>query len=133
MKWKGKKTPTELHAFLARQRLEEGIELVNLPSIRKALRGQTHRRGRSATRGRKRRVTARGVEVLNSARKRPREKPGGNKKAPWKKIIMAARIKVAHQSTAARRMGAAGKDTKFRRPRENPQRTEEDRAPRAAQ
>ena len=133
MKWKGKKTPKELHALLAGQRLEKGIEPVKLPSVRKALRGQTHLRGRSETRGRKRRVTARGVEALDNARKRLQEKCGGNKEVPWKKIIKAARIKVVHPTTAARRMDAAGKDIKFRRPREKPQRTAEDRASRAAQ
>ena len=43
-------------------RLEKDIEPVSLPSIREALRGQTHRRCGSETRGRKRSVTARGIE-----------------------------------------------------------------------
>ena len=70
MEWKGNKAPKEMFALLAAQRAEKDIQPVGLPAIRKVLRGETHLRGRSETRGRKRRVTARGIEALDNARKR---------------------------------------------------------------
>ena len=48
-----------------------------LSAIRKALHGNTHRRGRSEARGRKRRVSARAVEALDRTRKRLQEKADG--------------------------------------------------------
>ena len=93
MKWKGKKGTTEMHTLLAQQRLERGIEPAGCDAIRKALRGATHRRGRSETRGHKRRVTQRGIEALDRARKRVIEKAEGKREAPWKRIIKTARVR----------------------------------------
>ena len=70
MEWKGNKAPKEMFALLAAQRVEKDIQPVGLPAIRKVFRGETHLRGRSETRDRKRRVTARSIEALANACKR---------------------------------------------------------------
>ena len=73
MEWKGNKAPKEMFALLAAQRTEKDSQPVGLPVIRKVLRSETHLRGRNATRGRKRCVTAHGVEALDNARTRAQE------------------------------------------------------------
>ena len=65
MSWKGNKATNDMYTELATSRRAQGIAPVCISAIRKALRGVTHRRGRSETRGRKRRVSNRGVEALD--------------------------------------------------------------------
>ena len=82
LEWKGHKRTKEIHGMLAEQRTRQGVQPFFLSAIRKALHGNTHRRGRSETRGRKRRVSARAVEALDLARKRLQESGPYNCSAP---------------------------------------------------
>ena len=70
LSWKGKKSTDDMYTELESSREAEGTAPVGIPSIRKALKGVTHRRGRSETRGRKRNVSKRGVEALDRTRRR---------------------------------------------------------------
>ena len=108
LEWKGHKSTKEIHDMLAEQRTREGVQPICLSAIRKALHGNTHRRGRSETRGRKRRVSARAVEVLDRARKRLQEKVDGEDEVTWPQIVKAARVRKVDPTTAARPMKAAG-------------------------
>ena len=108
LEWKGHKRTKEILDMLAEQRTWQGVQPFSLSAIRKALRGNTHRRGRSETRGRNRRVSARAVEVLDRARKRLQEKVEGEDEVIWPQIVKAARVRKVDPTTAARRMRAAG-------------------------
>ena len=70
LSWKGKKSTDDMYTELASSRQAQGIAPVCISSIRKALNGVTHRRGRSQTRGRKGKVSKRGVEALDRTRRR---------------------------------------------------------------
>ena len=122
--WKREKTPIEIHGLLRDQRVADGVEPPCLTTVRKALRGITHRRGRSETRGRKRKVRARGIEAMDRARIRLQAKADGEHEVTWKQVIKSSRIKKVGPTTASRRMADAGKDIKWRRPREKPQRSD---------
>ena len=125
LQWSREKSPLEIHELLKEERIGNGIAPICLTSVRKAMRGATHLRGRNETRGRKRSVTARGIQALDKARIRLQENVGGLEEITWGNVIKSARINPVHPTTAARRMAAAGKDIKWRRPREKPQRTRE--------
>ena len=127
---RGSHTPMQIHALLGRQRMQSNIKPLCLTAVRKVLRAVTHRRGAVETRGRKRRVSSRGIEALDKARQRLQQRAGGEEEVTWKQIIKAARVKTIHPTTAARRLAAAGKDIKWRRPREKPERTQEQMADR---
>ena len=58
---------TEIHRRLERERTSDGRPAPNLTTVRRALRGITHKRGRAETRGRKRILSPANVRALNSA------------------------------------------------------------------
>ena len=74
----------------------------------------------------------RGVEALDRIRRRLLVKANGEEEVPWAQVIKASRVKPVHPITTARRLAAARKDLKFRRPREKLQRTADDTFQRVA-
>ena len=58
---------TEIHRRLERGRTSDGRPAPKLTTVRRALRGITHKRGRAETRGRKRILSPANVRALNSA------------------------------------------------------------------
>jgi hypothetical protein len=52
------KTPTEVHAAIAKQRARRDMAAPSITNIRKAMRGRTYLRGRVERRGRKRKLNA---------------------------------------------------------------------------
>ena len=132
LEWKGTKTAIEIHALLTMQRRKDKVQPLAVRAVRKALRGATHHHGRVETRGRKRKVTPRGIAALDKARKRLQEKADGEHEVTWQKVIKTARVKAVHRTTASRRMNQAGINVKWRRPREKPQLTAHHKQDRAA-
>ena len=121
----GQSAPTEVHAKLVKMRARKQLDGPHLTSVRRALKGQTHRRGRIETRGRKRKLQPRSVRRLNTVRKELQKKVKGDREVPWEEVIRKARGPKVHPSTAARRLMEAGYDVKWRRPREKPLRERE--------
>ena len=118
------KTPSEIHSWLASKREGDGIAAPNLTNVRKALKGQSYRRGQVETRGRKRKLSRRVVLKLDTTRKQLIEKANNEGEVHWGNVLRKARVRV-HASTAARSFEAEGIDVKWRRPREKPQREAE--------
>ena len=108
----------EIHRRLQRARATDGGDGPNLSTVRKALRGISHRRGMVETRGRKRILSPTNVRALNAARKRLIAKADGQYEVHWSDIIRAARVPNVDRSTAAKGMKAAGYDIRWRTPRQ---------------
>ena len=115
--WKSQGISTlEIHLRLQRARAAGGGDGPNLSTVRRALRGITHRRGMVETRGRKRSLSPANVRALNAARKRLIAKADGQYEVHWCDIIRAARVPNVDRSTAAKGMKAAGYDIQWRTP-----------------
>ena len=108
----------EIHRRLQHARATGGGDGPNLSTVRRALRGVTHRRGMVETRGRKRTLSPANIRALNSARKRLIAKADGQYEVRWNAIIRAARVPDVDRSTAAKGMKAAGYDIQWRTPRQ---------------
>ena len=89
----------------------------NLTTVRRALKGITHKRSLVETRGRKRLLSDQNVRSLDRARRKLIEKADGEYEVHWPDVIRAARVRTVHPTTAAKRMAAAGIDVKWRAPR----------------
>jgi hypothetical protein len=121
-------TPIQTHAKLEAARERKGIEPHNLTSVRKFLKGKTHRRARIETRGRGRTYTLANVRAMNKARKDLVKKTKGGKYISWDHIKKAARVPDADRTTVAKAFQEAGLAAAFRNNREKPQRTKEHKA-----
>ena len=103
-----------------RARSAGGGDGPNLATVRRALRGVTHRRGRAETRGRKRNLSPANVRALNTARKRLIEKADGQYEVHRDGVIRAARAPSVDRSIAAKGMKTAGYDIQWHTPSPNP-------------
>ena len=119
------KTPVDIHARLATQRAHKGLEVPNLTNIRKALHGETYRRGMKETRGRKRTLSVANVTTLDRVRKEMIKKAKGEREVHWPEIIKRARVPQVDPSTAAKRVKERVPSLRARRPREKPMRSNE--------
>ena len=116
---------TAIHAKLRKQRERKTQEGPDLTSVRRALKGRTHRRGAVETRGRKRKLLPRAVKALNTMRKKLQKKYDGDQEVHWAEVIAKARVTKVDPTTAARSVQAAGFNVKWRAPRQKPMRDPE--------
>ena len=125
---KGKQamTPTQIRDALALTRKKQGQPPPDLTSVRRALNGKTHRRGRQETRGAKRKLSAANLRTLNSTRKKLIAKAENAHEVRWQDVIEKAGVPKVDSTTAAKNMKEAGYDIAARKPREKPLRTIED-------
>lgn len=131
MKEQGKgQTPVDIHAAIAQRRQAKGDSAPDVTSVRRFLKGMTHKRGRSENRGRKKKVSRRNVLSMNATRRKIIKKVKGTRQVKWDEIVHKSRAPSVHRSTASRAFKREGIDAQFRRSREKPQRTEEHEAER---
>ena len=116
-------TPAEVHSWISARRARKGILAPNITNIRKALKGNTYRRGITETRGRKRALSAHVVRHMNQTRRSLIRTAGGNREVRWKDVIRKSRAPKVHRSTALRAFRRAKINVAARRPRAKPQRT----------
>jgi hypothetical protein len=121
---KKQKKVLDVYEKLKQRRARRGVAMPHLTAFRKALKGETFKRGRVETRGRKKLLTRKKLQRINTCRKELIKKANGEKEIRWADVLKAARVQV-HPSTAARNMQKAGYDIKWRNPREKPLRTQE--------
>ena len=117
------RTTGQIRDALAAQRARRHVAPPDLTTIRRALRGETFRRGLLETRGRKAKLTRIATRRLNSARKSLIQKAQGEREVHWGHVLRAARVPKVHPSTAARSLRRDGYDVRWRAPRERPQRS----------
>ena len=121
----GGKSTIEIYNAIARRRARRGIPMVNVTAIRSLVRGQSHRRGKVETRGRKRALSRRNVLSMDAARVKFIKSTKGTRQATWDLLRAKVRAPKAHRTTVARAFAREGIDVKLRRCREKPQRTAE--------
>ena len=74
-----------------------------MTTVRRALRGATHKRAIAETRGRKKSLTARNFATLDSKRVEMIEKADGQTEIHWKDVIKKARVPNVDRITASTR------------------------------
>lgn len=119
---KGKKamTPTQIRADLARTRGKHGQAPPDLTSVRRALNGKSHRRGRKETRGRNKKLSAANLKALDSTRKKLIAKAENEHEVHWQHVIEKSGVPKVDPTTAAKNLNDNGYDIAARKPREKP-------------
>ena len=125
-------TPWKIHEIIAKQRQRKGIEVPCVAVIRRALAGVTHRRGRSETRGRKRKLSRTNTKSLNEARQKLINQADGEYEVTCADVIKKARVPTVHPTTAARSFRKDDYNIAARRPREKPYRDNDTKKEREA-
>ena len=118
-------TTSEILQRLGRRREQQGLDSPCLRAVQRAVVGQTYRRGRSETRGRKRTLSAKNVRKLNVTRKALIKDAAGESEIHWSDVIKKARVPKVHRSTAYRSLQNAGINVRARTPRQKPMRTKD--------
>ena len=116
--------PQQLWKLHVKHRKGRRMKPLCLRAFRNVLNGHTYNTAQE-TRGRKRKLKARSVAALNKTRLALVLKSNGQREVSWDECISKARIKKVHATTAARSLVRAGIPVAARRPREKPERTEE--------
>ncbi|CAK0909407.1 unnamed protein product [Prorocentrum cordatum] len=112
------KTPVEIRDLVSRTRESLDETGPDLTTVRRALRGATHRRGPAETRGRKPELTAVKLRALNNARVRLIRAAKGEAEIHLKDVMKAARVSDVHKGTASRHFKRLG--VTWRAPRAEP-------------
>ncbi|CAK0851927.1 unnamed protein product, partial [Prorocentrum cordatum] len=112
------KTPVEIRDLVSRTRESLDETGPDLTTVRRALRGATHRRGPAETRGRKPKLTAVRLRALNNARVRLIRAAKGEAEVHLKDVMKAARVSDVHKGTAPRHLKRLG--VTWRAPRAEP-------------
>lgn len=124
IRWKNS-TTSEICERLERGRERQGLEGPSVRAVQRAVSGQTHRRGRSETRGRKKKLSTQNVRQLNIVRKTLIKNAGGEREVHWSDVIQKARVPKVHRSTAYRSLQDAGINVRARTPRQKPMRNKD--------
>ncbi|CAK0823042.1 unnamed protein product [Prorocentrum cordatum] len=102
------KTPVEIRDLVSRTRESLDETGPDLTTVRRALRGATHRRGPAETRGRKLKLTAVKLRALNNARVRLIRAAKDEAEVHLKDVMKAARVSDVHKGTASRHFKRLG-------------------------
>ena len=119
-------TPKEIRNRLLRKRATAGERAPSLVAVRRALRGQTFKRSKMETRGRKQILSMANMHALDETRKKLNVKADNDYEVTWDGIVCTARVPHVDRSTASKCMKAAGFDVAWHTPRTKPSRTEID-------
>jgi hypothetical protein len=126
LSWKNANvTVIDMHGRLEKRRERQGIDAPDLTTVRKFLKGKTHRRGRVDKRGQTPIFSRRNVLAMNRARVTLIKKCKNTKQIKWDTIINKARVPEGDRTTAAKAFTREGIDAKLRPIREKPQRKPE--------
>ena len=117
--------PAGIHQALSAQRARKKIAAPHITNVRKALKGNTYKRGRKETRGRRAKYSKKMVLRMDKARKDLAKKVSSGREVLWRDIRKAARVPDGHRSTLKNAFAREGINVAARRPREKPRRTPE--------
>ena len=120
----------DMHSRLKKRRDRQDIATPDLTTVRKFLKGKTHRRGRVDKRGRKPIFSRRNVLAMNRARVALIKKCKNTKQVLWDSIMQKARVPKGDRTTAAKAFAREDIHVKLRPMREKPQRKPEHEAER---
>ena len=122
--------PKQIQGQVASSRAKIGRPAPDLTTVRRALKGATHKRATVETRGRKKLLTARNLATLDRKRMEMIEKADGLTEIHWDDVIKKSRVPKVDRTTAAKSMRAAGYDVRWRAARLKPSRTTADESDR---
>ena len=118
----GQEPPKELRR-MAQRRARRGLAPPHATSVRRVLRGKTHTRAKTETRGCKPSLSPRVVQKMNRVRKGLVKKADNQREVRRGDVIRSSRAPKVHRVTALRSFRREGLDVQRRRPREKPDRT----------
>jgi hypothetical protein len=117
--------PVSIHAKLLATRQHRGQAGPDLTTVRRVLKGQSHKRGRVQARGRPRKLSNMAVLKLNSSRKKLIRTAAGESQVHYKDIMRDARVThVTRQCVAGNLRNQFG--VQWCAPRNEPVRTKEE-------
>ena len=120
LEWAGEgKSPRQIHARSAGSRSAGGRAPPNITTIRRALRGITHKRGLKETRGRRPKLTNAQLRRLNGARKQLIRDAKGEDEVHLKDVMKKAAIRHVAPSTVSKHFSKY-MGIRWRHPREEP-------------
>ena len=96
--------PTEIHVQLVKDRKRSKQAGPDLTTVRRYLKGGTHLRSATETRGRKKALTVINLKRLDRVRDSLLTKADCEREITWDEVIRKARVKRVHRTTAAKHM-----------------------------
>ena len=115
--------PPDVLRRMAQRRARRGLAPPDATSVRRVLKGKTHARAKTETRGRKPSLSPAVVQKMNRVRKGLVKKANNQREVRWCDVIRSSRAPKVHRGTALRSFHREGLDVQRRRPREKPDRT----------
>ena len=101
-------TPTEIHRHFSQLRTKRGLIAPDLTTVRRALRGVTHKRGLKETRGAKVKLTPKQLRRLDSIRKELICKAGGEGEVHIGDVMAKAKLNHVCTSTVSKHFKKLG-------------------------
>ena len=115
-------TAVDLLKAIRKRRVKKGVAAPKIWAIRRAMRGKTHKRSRSETRGRPKSLSPIQIKRLNSCRRKLIKKADAEHEVTYDLILRSARLRnKVHRTTVARELAHLG--IRWRPLREKPPRT----------
>lgn len=121
-------TTVDIHSKLSKEREKQGTRAPDPTTVRRAVRGATHRRGVVETRGAKKKLKPSQVRRIDRVRKEMLQKAKGEYEVHISDVMAKARIGHVTMSTVSKHLKSLG--VSWRTPREAPLRQEKDFAER---
>ena len=115
----------DIHKTISAKRARRRMDPPDLTTVRRFLKGNTHRQDKNETRGRKPALSRRNVLKMDKVRKSLIQQSKGEYEVHWADIIKKARVPEADATTAARAFAREGMSVSWRKPREKPLRGKE--------
>ncbi len=105
LKWKAdSRTPIEIHNQLVKDRKRLKQKGPDLTTVRRFLKGSTHQRSATETRGRKRALTPTNLKTMDRVRDELLTKADCEREISWDEVIRKARVRKVDRTTAAKHM-----------------------------
>jgi hypothetical protein len=118
-------TPLEIYKKLKAARAKSRVAPPDITSVRRFLKGTTHRQDTKEKRGRPKVFTRRNVLKMEKTRKELIKKADAEWEVHWEDVMKKARVPTADLTTVSRAFAREGLDVAWRPPREKPLRSPE--------
>ena len=97
-------TRMQIHAQLVMDRRRRRQQGPDLTTVRRFVRGKTHKRAVAETRGRKKKRSVANVKAMDRARDKVITQAGCEREISWDEVVRQARVPSVHRTTATKHM-----------------------------
>ena len=97
-------TPMQIHAQLVKDRRRRRQQGPDLTTVRRFVKGKTHKRAVTETRGRKKKLSVANVKAMDRARDKLTTQAVCEREISWDEVVRKARVPSVHRTTAAKHM-----------------------------